>query len=65
MHGYSMPTANMVGDSLDHDAAVLRDVERALGLLRGAQTETKDVAEHLANAERELRAAARALKLKQ
>lgn len=61
MDGYCMPQKNMVGDSLNNDAAAAKFIRRALDELRGTEPDNRDATEHLANAERELRAALRAL----
>lgn len=63
MDGYSMPTKSATGDSLNHAIALDNAIKCALNVLRDYETSNKDVADHLANAERELRAASRALKL--
>lgn len=58
----SMPTYCSSGESVDHNAAAARDVEQALSQLRDLQPTAPDATTHIANAERELRAALRALK---
>ena len=62
MRDTDMPTQGSVGDSLDHDAAALKDVRRALDSLRDLEPSNPDATMHIANAERELRAAVRALR---
>jgi len=63
MDGYSMPQRNMAGDSLDPDKAAARFIRRALDEIDGVEPTDADAIAHIANAERELRAALRALRM--
>lgn len=62
MDGYSQPTKESIGDVLDHDTQALNAVKLALSVLKDLECTIPDAEHHVVNAERELRAAARALK---